>query len=227
MAAIKTIDDLPHFRVSAVNQNESHEPYYELTGVLDRTTDVPEGLCSLLLPDKEVLTAMPGYLQFRNAAANEASVQITGQSVPDIVGLTLAYVHPKWNPVQVWMVSVPTWKWTSALFQATDATTKIVKGTHVSILDGEEIKEWIELKEKGKDTGLSRRYPVFPSGKSTLLQIDPDGTVKGGWNHAHCQLCDTHIEAGNQGYVDPGGHWVCEGCYSRFVESHDLSFMFV
>lgn len=226
-ATKKTIDDLPHFRVSAVKQSERDETYFELTGVLDRTTDVAEGRCSLLLPNNEVLTALPGHLEFRNPAEKTACIHTPSSTRPDVVGLDLIYVYPKWDPRHVWMVAEPNWQWKRVLFHSTDAITKIVAGTNVSIVDGEEVREWIEIKEKGKNGGLSRYYPVFPTGKSTVPKVDPDGTIKGGWNHAHCQLCHAHIEAGSHGYVDPSEHWVCEGCYSRYVANHDLSFMFV
>jgi hypothetical protein len=77
----------------------------------------------------------------------------------------------------------------------------------------------------GEDSGLSRYYPVFPSGESSL-RIGPDGTIKGGWTHSRCELCNQHIDAGNCGYVDPSEHWVCESCYEKYVQAHNLAFMF-
>jgi len=226
VAAAKTFEDLPHFRVSAVKQSEGNEEYIELVGVLDRTTDVVEGRCSLLLPSIEVLTALPSYLEFQDTTEGTACVQTPSKSRPDVVGLDLAYVHPKWNPVHVWMVALPTWKWTRSLFQATDAIANVVKREDVSIVDGEEVREWIHVKQHGKDSGLLRYYPVLPSGRTKLPKIESDGIIKAGWTHAHCELCHGYVDSGSHGYVDPSEHWVCEGCYARYVETHDLSFMF-
>jgi hypothetical protein len=225
-AAARTLEDLPLFHVSAVKQSGSGKDYFELVGVLNRTTDVAEGRCSLLLASREVLTALPGYLEFRDPTERSACIHTPSKSRPEVVGLDLTYVQPKWDPLHVWMVALPTWKWTRSSFQATDAIAKIVKREDVSIVDGEEVREWIHIREHGRESGLSKYYPVFPSGKTTLPQIEPDGIIRSGWNHAHCELCHGHVDSGSHGYVDPSEHWVCEGCHARYVEMHDLSFMF-
>jgi hypothetical protein len=224
-SAAKTIDDLPHFRVSATNQSETYETDYELSGVFDRTAGVNEGQCSLLVSGKDVLIALSGDLKFQDAAAGTALFKTSDERMPEVVGLNLTYIDPMWEPHHVWMVSEPKWKWNRILFQAADAVTKIVEGNGVSIIDGEEVSKWIEVRKKGKGSRLSRYYPVFPSGKSTLPPIGSDGVIKCGWNHAHCELCDAHVVAGQYGYLDPGEHWVCEGCYSKYVVNHDLSFI--
>lgn len=224
-AAAKTIEQLPHFRVSEVKVNEENPEYFDLTGIFDQTEHVAEGRCSLLLPLVDVLTALPGYLEFQNQEERIARIYTPSEKKPDVIGQSLTYVPAKWDPLQVWMVALPTWRWTRSLFQASDAIGEIVKGTEVSVVDNEEIHDWVKINQKGKATGLSRYYPVFPSGKSNL-QIEADGTIKNGWNHAHCKLCDTHVESGQYGYIDPSEHWVCEACYERYVAKHDLSFIF-
>jgi hypothetical protein len=221
----KTIKDLPHFRVSAIKVNEKSAEYFELTGILDRTEQVAEGRCSLLLPVADALNALSGYLEFINQAESIARVYTPSKEQPDVIGQSLTYVPPKWDPLHVWMVALPTWKWTKCLFQASDAIGEIVSGSGVSTVDDEEIKDWIKVKEKGKNNGLSRYFPVFPSGKESLL-IEPDGTIKNAWNHSHCQPCHTHVDSGHYGYVDPSEHWVCEECYRKYVAENDLSFIF-
>jgi len=222
--AAKTIEDLPHFRVSAVKPSEKSGEYFELTGVFDRAEGVVEGRCSLLLPAADVLTALPGYLGFQDQQQKTARIFVPSRKQPDVSGRSLTYVPAAWDPLHVWMVALPTWKWTRSLFKASDAIGEIVKGTEVSTVDNEEIRDWIKIKEKGKDTGLSRYYPVFPSGKSSL-RIEADGTIKDGWSHVHCALCHAHVDSGKYGYVDPGEHWVCQECYEKYVAEHDLSFI--
>lgn len=221
----KTVGDLPRFCISKVSRSESNKDYVELSGGFDRAEEVVEGLCSLLKPDANTLTALDGYVQFESSDRKTAHIYTLSEVSPEVVGVDLSYVHPRWRPRHVWMVSLPTWKWRRSEYVARDAIGKIVESTQVSVVDGEEITHWIHVSEKGKDGGLSRSYPVFPSGKATL-QIEPDGIIKGGWTHAHCELCNGQVEAGNYGYVDPSEHWVCEKCYARYVETHDLSFMF-
>jgi hypothetical protein len=224
-SSAKSIDDLPHFHVSASKQSETREAGYELSGAFDRTAGVNEGQCSLLVPEKDVLIALSGDLKFQNAAAGSALFETSDERMPEVIGLKLVYVDPEWEPYHVWMVAEPNWKWNRTLFHTADAVTKIVEGNGVSVIDGEEVSKWIEVKKDGEGNRLSRYYPVFPSGKSTLPPIGPEGIIKGGWNHAHCELCDAHIDAGHYGYLDLGEHWVCEGCYSKYVLSHDLSFI--
>jgi len=95
----------------------------------------------------------------------------------------------------------------------------------ISVVEGQEVREWIEVKKAGNDSHLSRYYPVSPEGRTILPYAGPDGIIKGGWDHEHCELCNAHIEADTYGYLDLGEHWVCVGCYERFVMNHDLSFM--
>lgn len=224
--APKTIEDLPLFRVSSVRPTEKNPEYFEFTGVLNQTVLVAEGRCSLLLPVTDVMTSLPGYLEFQNQQEGTARIYAPSKTPPDVIGQSLTYVPAKWDPLQVWMIALPTWRWTKSLFHASDAIAEIVKGTDVSVVDNEEIKDWVKIAEKGKDKGFSRYYPVFPSGKSSM-QIEADGTIKNGWNHEHCELCHAHVDSGHYGYVDPSEHWVCEECYERYVSEYDLSFMFV
>jgi hypothetical protein len=221
----KTIDDLPHFCVSGTTRRQTRETDYELSGVFDRTAGVSEGQCSLLVPGKDLLIALSRDLKFQDAAAGTALFETSDERMPEVVGLNLTYVDPKWEPYHVWMVAEPKWTWNRILFHAADAVTRIVEGSGVSIIDGEEVSKWIEVKKNGENSRLSRYYPVFPSGKTTLPPIGPDGIIKDGWNHAHCELCSAHIDAEHYGYLDLGKHWVCEGCYSKYVVNHDLAFI--
>src|SRR5438309_5214548 len=182
-----TIDDLPHFRVSKVSPSENDKDDFELSGVFNRFDGVVEGLCSLLTPDAHTLTALYGYLQFGSASDRTARINTHGKPSPEVVDLDLTYVHPRWHPRHVWMVSLPTWKWNRDQCVARDAIGKIVEGTQMSVVDGEEIRQWIQISEKGKDSGLSRYYPVFPTGKSEL-RIEAVGIIWGGWAHEHCEL---------------------------------------
>jgi hypothetical protein len=53
-------------------------------------------------------------------------------------------------------------------------------------------------------------------------EIPTDGeVVKGGWDHAHCELCWAEISAaGNDnrdGYTDNVGHWLCTTCFNAYI----------
>jgi hypothetical protein len=224
----RTINDLPQFRVSAMRQGETSDSGrtdFELAGLFDRTEGVNEGRCWLLLPRKDTLIDFTGELRFLEAGTGAAVYQTTEKPMPDLVGLTLAYLGPQWEPYHVWMVTEPKWRWDRKVFHALDATARKMEGNDVSIVDGQEVKEWIEVKKIGQQSHVSRYYPVFPDGRTTLPPIGPDGVVKGEWSHVHCELCDAHIVAESYGYTDPGQHWVCSACYDKYVVTHDLSFI--
>jgi hypothetical protein len=224
MSPVKTINDLPHFRVAEVRKSETGESSLALSGMIDRPNDVQEGRCFLFLPGREVLIGLRGDLKLVDAEGSASFETTEGPAPEAIVGSEMAYLR-LWEPHHVWMVIEPRWKWNRELVRAMDATTKLVDGRGVSLLDGEEVREWIEIRRKGKEKGLARFYPVFPSGRTTLPPIGPDSVIQNGWDHAHCELCSGHVIAGEYGYVDLGEHWVCEACYDKYVARHDLSFI--
>ena len=222
----RRIGDFPHFQVSEMQQVESdcrNGPEYRLLGTVDRTSDVREGECYLLVSG-EVLVPLFGDLKFLDTNAGTAEFYTSEESMPSITGLNLTYLESRYNPLHVFMVSEPRWKWSKAEFQAVDATYRRIERQDKSIVDGEEVEEWIEIKPIHGGS-RSRLYPVFPSGRTTLPPPGDDGVIKAGWSHVHCELCESHIDAGRFGYVDLGKHWICEQCYSDYVVSHDLSFL--
>ncbi len=51
--------------------------------------------------------------------------------------------------------------------------------------------------------------------------------VQGGWDHEHCELCQSKIGIGGAavGYRDHLERWLCESCYNRYAKPRDLSFL--
>lgn len=224
----KTIDDLPHFCVSAVVQGQTRETGdidFELSGGFDKLDGVSAGRCCLLLPGKDVLTALTGDLTFLDLNDRTAVYRAWDKSVPEVAGVNLAYLASPWEPHHVWMVIERRWRWSRTLYRAADVTSRKIRKDDISIVDGQEVREWVEIRKAGKQAGLSRYYPVFPDGRINLPPAGADGVIQGGWDHEHCELCDRHIDAGKYGYLDLGEHWVCEACYNEYVANHDLSFI--
>lgn len=60
-----------------------------------------------------------------------------------------------------------------------------------------------------------------------VADSDNEGLVKDGWDHEHCAICWKTIALTSQpeGYVSEQGNWVCESCYTSFVEPGSLAFM--
>jgi hypothetical protein len=101
----------------------------------------------------------------------------------------------------------------------------VVEGTgprDVSIVGGREVRVWTKLEPTGENRGQSRHYPATDQ---TLPVRSGIRLVPSGWGHEHCELCKEHIDAGIFGYCDPGGRWMCEKCYERYVVPRDLAFV--
>jgi len=61
----------------------------------------------------------------------------------------------------------------------------------------------------------------------------PEGAVPthvedAGWDHEHCELCQSKIGRGRSthGYVDRHGRWLCERCYYDHASTHSLGFVY-
>jgi len=92
----------------------------------------------------------------------------------------------------------------------------------------DEANEWRQFSFQATDA------QYFQQGKSIgWQQVDsevPEGAVPtnvkiGGWDHEHCDLCGTQINAQKPiGYTDAEGHFLCARCYKKYGASHDVSF---
>ena len=60
------------------------------------------------------------------------------------------------------------------------------------------------------------------------LQDDatPTHIDEAGWDHEHCELCQSKIGRGGDahGYVDRNDQWLCEPCYHDYAEPRSLAF---
>jgi hypothetical protein len=222
---LKQIEDLPQFHVSQTKQGETHSTGYidyELQGTLDRMDGVTEGRGWLLLPERNCLI---GDLSFVDLDAKKAAFFTSEEFTLNLTGSNLPYLDGRWQAYHVWMVVEPEWIWEKTLFHAVDATAEKYKATEVSIIDGQEVYDWIKIQRADGKGSMERYCPVYPTGGVNLPDAGPDGIIRAGWTHEHCALCKEHIDAGHYGYLDRGDHWVCESCYAKYVSVHDLSFL--
>jgi hypothetical protein len=213
MSLRRTISELPHFTVTVTKQLEASNessPHFALSGIFDRIRGVKEGEGWLFLPERTILC---GDIQRLNLDERTATFLTEGDPEIDITGESLPFLDGCWKGYHVLMVSEPAWVWTRILFQAQDAVAEM--------WTDEDGSEWAILRMKHVEGVPNVSYRVYPN----IPDIAPDGTVIGGWDHEHCELCEAHIEPEQFGYVDRGNHWVCEKCYTTFVSVHDISFL--
>lgn len=118
----------------------------------------------------------------------------------------VAYLSPYWQAYHVWMVLDSACGWEKKRFQGADAVAAEYDAGATSIVDGREVRLWTKLELVGGREGASRRHPASDQSLPPSSERRP---VPGGWGHEHCDLCKTHIEAGEFGYCDPEGRWLC------------------
>lgn len=207
----RTISDLPQFKIISMSCASSAEggTTYELAGALDKIWSVRNGRGWLLLPQKEALF---GDLKNFDPVAQTAVFLIWENQGADLVGKSLPIVNGYWQPYQVWMIVDSDWPWTRIAFHAQDAFAERKR------VDGEES---IHVRKLRPDDEIGQDTPIFLRPRD----VESRGLIKGGWDHEHCELCWHSIEDGMLGWVDSQNHWLCEGCYTTFVLTHDLSFM--
>ena len=219
----KTLEDFPKFTVAAVRRGETSSTGYtefELDGRFDRAmTDFGPHWFWLLFGESDCLTAA---LKSLDADTNTAVLTTQELYEPRVAGLTLFYLSPAWQAFNVWMVLDKNWGWKKLQFQGHDAVAQDYEADEVSIVAGREIKIWTKLEPAEGRSGTTRHYPATDQ---TSPPNPERRVVPSGWGHEHCDLCRSHINAGESGYCDPGDRWVCESCYQLYVEPRDLAFV--
>jgi hypothetical protein len=197
----KRFADLPHFLVSGATQGEAGSDgcfSLELSGTFNKLEGVREGRCWLLLPDKRSLI---GDLTFLDRNANTALYRTFEKTPADVAGCKFAHLDGYWQAYHVWMVTDPSYAWQELVFVPSDAVTISAEG------------------------GDGRRLRGLRKAKPEDLHDPELHIVQNGWDHEHCELCNTHIDPGDCCYCDATNHWVCRRCYHQYVQPHDLSFV--
>jgi hypothetical protein len=224
----KTITDLPQFRVLDVSPSEPDENGYidsKLSGVFNQSEGVREGKCWLLLPERNCLF---GNLESFDPAARTATLMTSEKEYPKVKDQTFPTLDGYWQAYHVWMVTEPQWIWKELTFLPSDVKVERNPANGPTVGgDGQPIEEWISVRKIGDTRGKAHVYPANPQGGvSGLSEINTDGVILSGWTHGHCELCNGQIDSGDVAYIDPSEHWICKGCYTKYVATHDLSFLF-
>ena len=168
-----------------------------LVGQFDTVKGVSAGRCWLLLPER---SALIGDLENFDPQTSFATFNSADDVSHIVAGQKLAYLSGYWQAYHVWMV-LDDLVWRKVCFQADDAISESFTA------------------EDGKPYGkLSKLKPGQGLPNGALL-------VSGGWNHEHCELCNTHIDPGDLAYTNADGLWVCASCFQNYVSQKNLSFV--
>jgi hypothetical protein len=220
---LKSLEDFPQFTVTGVRRGATSDTGYtrfELDGGFDRVVETLDPYWFwLLFGDREYLYASLKSLDNETQAAILTSDE---EIEPKVVGHSLAYLSRSWQAFHVWMVLDPRWVWERKVLPSTDAVAEDYESKDVSIVDGREVSVWTKL-EPVEGRGDQNRH--YPATDQTLPPRHGTYLVAAGWDHEHCELCHSHLDAGHFGYRDLGEHWTCEKCCGRYVATHDLAFV--
>jgi len=214
----KKLEDLPQFAVAAVRHIGLNR--FELDGKFNHVVERADSYWFWLLVGKRDCLCVT--LETLDNQSQTAMLSCDSDDEPGVVGMSLACLSSYWQAHHVWMVLDPMWGWEKKLFQGVDAIAEDHDAKDISFVAGREVRVWTKLEPAEGVKGASRHYPAedqtLPLGTERRL-------VAGGWGHEHCELCNTHVDAGEIGYCDPGGRWMCEKCHERYVLQRDLSFV--
>jgi hypothetical protein len=219
----KILADFPHFHVLAVRRGDTFATGYtrfELDGKFDRVIDDLDIYWFWLVQGENDCF----YVSLRslNKETGEAVLSCDVLDEPKVVDQKLAYLSQRWQANQIWMVLDPAWGWQRKRYQGADAFAEDYDAGETTVVDGREVRVWTKLELVDGREGASRH---FPADDQTLPPSSKRRAMPNGWGHEHCNFCLTHIEAGEFGFCDPQGHWICEKCHDQYVANRDLSFV--
>jgi hypothetical protein len=219
----KSLADFPQFLVSGVRRGKTSGDGYtrfELDGKFDRIIHEMDPHWFWLLFDER--GSVCASLESLDNETLVATLSCNGADEPQVTGKALAYLSPRWQAYNVWMVLDPNWGWERKPFHGADAVAEDYDAGNTARVGDRDVRVWTKLELIGGRAGASRHYPAEDQ---TLPPNSAPRFVPGGWGHEHCELCRSHIEADEFGHRDQNGRWVCEKCYERYVVPRDLAFV--
>ena len=168
-----------------------------LVGHFDSVRGVAAGRCWLLLSGR---AALIGDLESLDPRTMFATFNSADDISCVVAGQKLPYLSAYWQAYHVWMILGDS-QWKKTCFQMVDAVSESFTAE-----DGKKYRKLGKLKP----------------GQSLSPQAQ---LLSGGWDHEHCELCNTHIDPGDLAYVNGDELWVCLSCFENYVRQKNLSFV--
>jgi len=203
----KRFSELPLFSVQEIERS-AEEGRARLIGKFRTLDGVKEGEASFIWWGPEFFDSIGAEVTELSQNTGEAMLLAAAEDIDEWSTGDVRYLDGRWKAHHVWMISVPTWKFERRVFRTTDAfATRRSADAAPPLPNGAPPEFWLELSPLNS-TERSRFCPN---------RDIADGLVPGGWDHEHCELCEGHVDPGEIGFVDLGGHWLCRNCYERYV----------
>ena len=204
-ATPKRFNELAVFRVGEVRAEGSR---LQLHGAFSAPLDYPEE-CSgyLLRQGPESLDSVAVKLTGQAGSDGSATFIATRDAADWPVG-EARFLEGDAEPVHVWMISIPTWKWDRVVFQPSDGiATRRPPDAGQPPPTGEHVEFWLEL----VCVNSRHKRRLYPN------RDLPEGLAVGAWDHEHCEFCNANLDPGQVGFVDRSYHWLCEVCFQQYV----------
>ena len=116
------------------------------------------------------------------------------------IGARFPWLDGYWNAALIQRILENTDEWRQVVFEPNDTTEFIQDG----------VRGWCKVGRK------------VPDGAQII------GSIEGGWDHEHCELCQQKIGLGGEGcgYTDIEDNWLCPSCYKSYGANGNLAFLF-
>ncbi len=193
---IQELNQLPQFRIIKFELEDSGR----YTGVFDSVIELGEGWIGYLISQEEICISG----RFFHFDVNSKTAIFKPEEPEHIkileIGKVYAYVDGYWGE-RAALVLDRSSQWRKELFKSQDAI-------EFTLSDGSKMRGKID------------QPPGFP--------VEREGKIlQGAWDHEHCEICMEEISeyAQHHGYVDQSDVWVCENCYSKYIQPRRLGFI--
>jgi len=220
----KTLEDLPQFFVHEVRKDSPALGWTLLAGKLTGAIRSQDPRCWLVWP--RTADGIMGDLTF-DATDPGLALFTTPAELPPVSGDgPLAILPGAWQLYHLWIAFSPSHVWRHVEFLPSDAEARPFEGNGKSLDGPPEAGRFIQIRKAGTQSGRSRFVPEPPGGFPANSPFHGyPSIVKGGWDHEHCEYCHEHIDPQDMAHVNRDDDWVCEGCFNKYVLTHDLSFI--
>ena len=197
-----------------------------MTGrLVARLEDLPAfEVLQITIADAPVLLGVLTHLEGVRAGRSWLYAGEDDSLIGDLVDLDEAtrqarFTAPFWSstsPIQVGSVA----PWLDGYWQAYHLTM---------ILDSQSVWKRMEFTPSSAQHFRSGDVHGWTkAGHKLPANAVPTSIDEVGWDHEHCELCQSKIGIGgdDHGYIDSKDRWICERCYRDYAEPRSLGFVF-
>ncbi|MDR3628560.1 MAG: hypothetical protein P4L45_17065 [Ignavibacteriaceae bacterium] len=196
---IKGLDSLPQFRIDSI---ESNGKDYMIIGSFNHVSGIRNDTGWLYNIASWKDSGSVTIISLKDISSKSVKLSLYDSEYISIFqpGKAFPYIDGYWQPMDVAIILDELSTWNKVHFKPTDAEYFRLNGA-------------IGWQETGKKLPVGAQF----------MELKKDG-----WDHEHCRLCWENISLQTQpfGYRNNDNIWVCESCYTKYVLTHNLDFLY-